>query len=82
MPVCRFLETSYTMKFFRTASEFFLCFSGKIPRGSPLVDFSAEFSSYQHISYLEHCLAVTKADFWEAPPIPLCVQALALQFLR
>lgn len=45
MPVCRFLETSYTMKFFRTASEFFLCFSGKIPRGSPLVDFSAESSA-------------------------------------
>lgn len=25
---------------------------------------------------------MTKADFWEAPPVPLCVQALALQFLR
>lgn len=33
MPVGRFSETSYTMKFFRTASEFFLCFSGKMCSG-------------------------------------------------
>lgn len=47
IPVCRVLETSYMVKFFRTASEFLSVSQVKHVAGSPLVDFSAEFSSQQ-----------------------------------
>lgn len=70
------------VKFFRTASEFLSVSQVKHVAGSPLVDFSAEFSSQQTHSLPGALPGSGQGWFLGAPPIPLGLQALALQLLR
>lgn len=85
IPVCRFLETSYVVKFFRTASELSLCFSGKIRSGISTGGFSAESlaasSTVVPGALSGSAQGLQQSDFWEAPRTALCVQALAVRFL-